>query len=143
MLYIYTDGSYSGNFPDRYAGSYLVYSGTKCIYKDAGCGTKAVSMRNVAGELSAVMHAALWLKKNNCKGTIVYDYTGVYEWLNGNWKAKNEFTKAYTKFMMPYVTSGIVNFKLVKAHNGDLGNHMADEYAKAALKAKKEWRIKQ
>ncbi len=140
MLYIYTDGSYSTNTPDKYSGAFLVYAGTQCIYSDAGCGTKAVSMRNVAGELSAVMHAAKWLRSNGFKGTIVYDYTGVYEWLNGNWRTKNEFTKAYKEFMNSYVKDGTVSFKWVKAHNGDLGNHQADALAKLALRQGVSWR---
>ena len=140
-VYVYTDGSYSSQYAHRYAGAFLVYKGTQCIYKDSGCGTKAISMRNVAGELSAAMRAAYWLKKNNYKGVIVYDYEGVEKWLTGAWTARNQYTQAYVKFMKPYLKDGWISFKWVKAHNGDLGNHMADAQAKSALKAKKEWNL--
>lgn len=135
-VYVYTDGSYRDGV---YAGAFLVYQGARCIHTDSGCGTKAACMNNVAGELSAVMHAAHWLKKNNYQGVIVYDYTGVYEWLVGNWKTKNEYTKAYKDFMLPYMQDLTVTFKWVKGHNGDLGNTMADQLAKEALNKRKEW----
>lgn len=135
-VYVYTDGSYRDGV---YAGAYLVFQGTTCIHTGSGCGTKASCMNNVAGELSAVMHAAQWLKKNNCVGTIVYDYTGIYEWISGGWRAKNEFTKAYRDFMLPFYQEGIVEFKWVKGHNGDLGNTMADKLAREALNKRKAW----
>lgn len=138
-VYVYTDGSFSPEYPDRYAGAYLVYQGTRCIYSDSGCGTRAVSMRNVAGELSAVMRAARWIKQNNYRAVIVYDYTGIYEWVMGNWRAKNEFTKAYKKFMQPYINDGTITFKWVKAHNGDLGNTMADNLARKTLRLGGTW----
>lgn len=135
-VYVYTDGSYRDGV---YSGAFLVYQGSRCIFKDSGCGTKAACMNNVAGELSAVMRAARWLKRNNYQGVIVYDYVGIYEWLVDNWRAKNEYTKAYKKFMCPYVDNQIVTFKWVKAHNGDLGNIMADNLAKEALKVGRKW----
>ena len=134
--YVYTDGSYRDG---TYSGAFLVYAGTVCVYKDAGCGTKAASMQNVAGELSAVMHAAVWLAKNDKVGTIVYDYTGVEKWLTKEWKCKNEFTKAYFEFMKKYVDDGTVKFKWVKGHNGDLGNSLADKLAREALAKKCSW----
>ena len=137
--YVYTDGSWSSKTPGLYAGAFLVYQGTKLMYKDAGCGVKAATMRNVAGELSAVMHAASWLKRNNLSAVIVYDYQGIEKWLTSEWKAKNKFTQAYQKFMRPYLESGIVSFKWTKAHNGDLGNELADKEAIKALKNNKVW----
>lgn len=137
-VYVYTDGSYIPGF-EAYSGAFLVFQGTKLLHKESGVGTKAISIQNVAGELSAVMHAALWLKNNNKIGTIVYDYSGIENWLNGNWKVKNEYTEAYKRFMLPYCKEGIVKFKWVKAHNGDLGNLQADKEAKDALRQKREW----
>ena len=135
-VYVYTDGSFKNG---TYSGAFVVYSGTKCIYKDSGCGTKAVSMRNVAGELSAVMHAAKWLKQNNYVGTIVYDYTGIEKWLTKEWRCKNKYTLAYYNYMCKYVKDGIVKFKWVKGHNGDLGNALADALASKALRGRKVW----
>lgn len=138
-VYVYTDGSYSSCYPDRYAGAFLVYRGVNCIHTNSGCGTKAIAMKNIAGELSAVMHAAKWLKDNNYSGVIVYDYIGIGKWMNGGWKAKKGYTKAYKDFMTPYVKAGIVSFKHVKGHNGDLGNSLADNLAREALTSGKEW----
>lgn len=137
-FYIYTDGSYRNGV---YSGAFCVYAGTQLIYHDSGCGTKAASMNNVAGELSAVMHAALWLKKNNSRAVIVHDYEGCSKWLDGQWRAKNEYTKAYVSFMRPYVANGTVSFKWVKGHNGDLGNAIADVKAGKALKQNTKWAV--
>lgn len=134
--YIYTDGSYREGI---YAGAFCVYTGTKCIYKSSGCGTKASSMNNVAGELTAVMRAARWTKKQNAQAVIVHDYTGISKWVDGSWRTKNEWTKAYKKFITPYVKDGTVSFKWVKGHNGDLGNALADELARYALRDQKGW----
>lgn len=135
QVYVYTDGAYRDGI---YAGAFLVYKGTQCIHSNSGCGTKASSMNNVAGELSAVMHAVVWLKKHNYTGTLVYDYTGIEKWLIKEWKAKNEFTQAYVKFMQSYLD--IISFKWVKGHNGDLGNAQADKLASKALNSRKEWK---
>lgn len=137
QVYVYTDGAYRDGI---YAGAFLVYRGTQFIYSNSGCGTKAASMNNVAGELSAVMHAVVWLKKHNYFGVIVYDYTGIEKWLTKEWKAKNEFTQAYVKFMQPYLDQ--ISFKWVKGHNGDLGNAQADRLASKALNSRKEWKTK-
>ena len=137
-VYVYTDGSYNSNL-EVYSGAFLVYKGHEFLYKDSGIGSRAKDIHNVAGELSAVMHAAKWLKNNNLEGTIVYDYLGISAWIKGEWSAKNSYVKEYKKFMLPYYKKGIVKFKWVKGHNGDLGNHLADVEARNAIKLKKCW----
>lgn len=137
-LYVYTDGSYRDGI---YSGAFLAYKGTKCIFKDSGIGTKAASMHNVAGELSAVMRATVWLSRSNHRGVIVYDYEGIEKWLDGSWRCKNEYTKQYRNFMKRYVKDGTVEFKWVKGHNGDLGNAQADKLAKEALNKRMRWRV--
>ena len=135
-VYVYTDGSYRDGI---YSGAFLVFRGLTCIYQDSGCGMKAASMHNIAGELSAVMHAARWLKRNNYKATIIYDYTGIKHWAMREWKAKNEFTRAYQKFIYPYLEQMYITFRWVKGHDGDIGNTMADNLARKALESRKEW----
>lgn len=134
-VYVYTDGSYNSGI---YAGAFLVYIGTRCIYQNSGSDSgPAAEMHNVAGELTAVMRAAKWLRAHDYTATIVYDYEGVEKWLTGAWKAKNKYTQAYVKFMKPYLP--YLSFKWVKGHNGDLGNIAADNLARKALYSKKGW----
>ena len=137
-VYVYTDGSYRDGV---YSGAYLVFDGLYAIYSDAGCGTTASAIRNVAGELSAVMHACRWLERNNCVGIIVHDYEGISKWLTGEWRCKNDFTKQYYSYMKPRVDSGLVSFKWVRAHHGDLGNMHADKLARAALNKQWSWKL--
>lgn len=138
MIYVYTDGSHNGG--EHYSGAYIVYDGTRRIHENAGIGVTANSMRNVAGELSAVMRAVRWLVNNRKKGCIVFDYIGIEKWITGEWRAKNEYTKAYAKFVKPYYDNGTISFKWTKAHAGDLGNEFVDKLAQRALRNKEKWK---
>lgn len=138
MLYVYTDGSYKGG--THYSGAFLVYNGTRRIYENAGVGDTALSMRNVAGELSAVMRAVRWVVNNKQTACIVFDYTGVEKWVTGEWRAKNEYTKAYVKYMKPHYDNGTIKFKWTRGHAGDLGNEFVDRVAQRALKNMEQWK---
>lgn len=127
---IYTDGSFrEGN----YSWAYVVYENSQEIFADSGIGKneEALSMRNVAGELSAVMRALNWAKKQGDieKLNIYHDYEGVRAWVNGSWKAKNPFTQQYAAFMRPFYSTGFVVFNKVTGHSGNRGNERADELA--------------
>lgn len=140
MLNIYTDGTYtSGN--EYYGGAYIVYDEDKRVHQDSGIGSKAVSMRNVAGELSAVMHATKWVAQNKQKAIIIHDYNGISKWITGEWSANNEFTQAYVRFMQPYYQRGIIRFQWVKGHTGVLGNELVDGLARRAVIDKKQWNL--
>lgn len=150
MLNVYTDGSYNEK-TKTYGWSYALYSDEDLIDSQAGAGNgEAASMRNVAGELSAVMHAVKDLYNRHVIGeeacsqlntklsqfdvTIYHDYTGVANWVDGSWKAKNDFTKAYKAFMNKYLSDGRlkVKFICIHGHTGIAGNEEADRLAKQA-----------
>jgi len=91
----------------------------------------AATMRNVAGEIAAVLYA---VKKASELGVIIrifHDYAGIAFWVTGEWKANNEFTQAYVKMMKQY--QGIYCFEKVKAHSGNEFNDYVDKKAKIAL----------
>lgn len=129
-LNVFVDGSFDG---DRYSWAYVVYKGATVVYEDCGVGKNpdAVSMRNVAGELAAAMRAAKWARANSVSIMIHHDYQGIASWVDGSWKAKNDFTRAYRDFMSQY--ADIVRFNKVKGHTGVEGNERADQLARKAL----------
>lgn len=69
LLNAYSDGSFDVK-TDRYGWSFVVLDGVgNIVTQECGVGEvkEVVSSRNVAGELSAAMHAALWGGEEQCK----------------------------------------------------------------------------
>lgn len=146
---IYTDGSYKqvdgvGPF---YAGAALIYEkeSGKCLAALTKVGNDSiVTMRNVAGEIIAVVMAlehclsVLKLKKED-NVTIYYDYQGIEAWTlskgtQGYWKAKNPTTQGYRSYINTVVKPAFnVQFSHVYGHTGVRGNEMVDSLAKKAI----------
>lgn len=149
MLKVYTDGSYNIN-TKAYGWAYAIYmdgftdekGNSVPAHYDSGMGTgDAAAMRNVAGELSAIMRAVKYLhNQHNVDGVdaldveIIHDYEGAAFWINGKWKAKKPETKAYVEFMHKYMNTGKLNIKFTwaKGHSGVPGNEMVDRLARKA-----------
>ena len=140
QLNVYVDGAYSTNYPERYSGAFVVVNPTnqRVIYEKCGCGTKAVSMRNVAGELSATMRAVQYVSKLTNNIVIFYDYTGIKFWVTDEWKANKPETQAYKDYMSKFKDK--IQFVKVKAHSGDKYNTRVDQLAKYALKENRTWK---
>ena len=98
-------------------------------------------MRNISGEMTAAMHAVLWINKNAEKGIIVHDYTGLAKWVTGEWQPSKKYTQKYAQFMRPYYLSGKIQFQWVKGHKGINGNEIADKLAKQAVIYNERWKI--
>lgn len=142
VLHIYVDGAFSTNYPDRYAGAFILVNPESGEVVEAmnGCGTKAVGMRNVAGELSATMRGVQYGMRFAEKIVIFYDYQGIEDWITGAWACRKKETRAYFNFMFRYIHPVVrVEFVKVKAHSGDMYNEMVDNLAKKALAINKEW----
>jgi viroplasmin and RNaseH domain-containing protein len=127
---VYTDGSFVNG---RYSYGYAFIKDGEVVFESKGVGEdlEAASMRNVAGELAAVVHAVEKAKTLNARILIYHDYSGISHWVNGNWQAKNKFTQAYVAFMKAH--QGLYEFKKVAGHSGDRFNDYVDRLAKEAL----------
>lgn len=141
MIKVYVDGTF---YNGMYGGGYVVYEDGKIIHQDCGIGKndpELLSMRNISGEMTAAMRATNWLVKNNKKGIIVHDYTGLAHWAKKEWKRNNKFTEAYSNFMFPYYRDGIIDFEWVKGHTKVEGNDIADRLAKQSVIYKQDWQF--
>ena len=139
MIKVYVDGTFLNGM---YGGGYAVFEDEVLIHQDCGIGkndSELLSMRNVSGEMTAAMHATLWLYKHRKKGIIVHDYTGIANWVTGEWRTNKEYTKKYKNFMKPFYDKGIISFEWVKGHTKVLGNEIADKLAKQSVLLKQEW----
>lgn len=127
---VYTDGSY---FKGKYSYGYAFIKDGQVIYESYGVGDdlEAAKMRNVAGEIAAVRHAVEKAKSLKARIRIYHDYSGISQWVSGEWQAKNKFTQAYVAFMREH--QGLYEFKKVTGHSGDRFNDYVDHLAKKAL----------
>lgn len=138
----YVDGTF---YDGKWGGGYVVYSpDNKIIWQDCGIGAdipELNAMRNISGEMSAAMHAALWLDKHVGRGVIVHDYTGLSKWVTGEWDTNKVYTKMYADFMKPFYTLDIISFEWVKGHTNVEGNEIADKLARQSVVHKEHWRF--
>lgn len=145
----YTDGSFKDvkGFGPVYAGATIICrdGADPVVLTSVGTEDSYIKMRNVAGEITAVMLACEYCL-NTLKVTqedtlvIIYDYAGIESWCKrpkepGFWRAKTPLTSYYRDFINTKVkTRCKVLFKHVDAHTGSSnGNDMADSYAKEAI----------
>lgn len=131
VLHAHVDGSFKNGIPGW--GFIVTDIDGKEIHKASGkvADPTVAKLRNVAGEMSAAMHAVAWAKKHNFKVVIHYDYNGICYWPMGNWTARKPETKVYRDFMKTN-RKWIQGYEKVKSHSGNPLNDAADELARAA-----------
>ena len=134
---IYTDGSYMQD-KEAVGWAYSIYAKDGSIIKeDSGVLTSQgdLSLRNVAGELTAVEESLKTIEKLNIKDVVIHhDYTGVNEWAEGNWKTNIERTQNYKQFIDDMTAKDInIDFEKVAAHTGVDKNEKVDQMAKQAI----------
>lgn len=138
----YVDGTF---YQGKWGGGYVIMDpNNNIIYQDCGIGIdnpELNAMRNISGEMSAAMHATMWIDKHVGKGIIVHDYTGLSKWVTGEWQTQKPFTKKYAEFMKPFYTLDIISFKWVKGHTNITGNEIADRLAKESVVLNKQWKF--
>lgn len=141
-IVVYTDGSVSIEEIDgveniRYSYGFLIVDNNQIVHEDCGEGfnKEASVLRNVAGELSAVMKGLLCVKEKypNKKMYVFHDYHGVSAWVLGSWKAKNPLVKQYVEFMKKSESHVSFEFVEVTGHKGNKFNVRADKLARQAL----------
>ena len=136
-LVAFVDGSYTVNNPDKYGCGLILITpdGNEIEFSYANDNKDAVKLRNVAGELSASMRAMSEAITMGYKELIIHhDYTGIKCWITGEWKCKNNITKAYKNFYEMHVKNKlVVNFVWVKGHSGNEYNERVDKLARKSL----------
>lgn len=140
MFKAYVDGTF---YEGKWGGGYVVFKENKIVYQDCGIGQdipELNAMRNISGEMSAAMHAALWLDCHG-GGIIVHDYNGLSKWVTGEWQTQNPYTKMYADFMRPFYVLDIIKFEWVKGHTRIIGNDIADSLARQSIVYNEQWKF--
>lgn len=99
-----------------------------------GSNEKYIELRNIAGEIIAVLNAIDWAWKNGYESiSIFHDYEGISKWATGEWQTKNALTRYYKQYIDD--KSGIIEieFVKVKGHSNNKYNDRADKLAKGAI----------
>ena len=128
---VYTDGSFKNG---QYAWAYEILLGEKILAAKAGLGSnqEAAGMRNIAGELSAVMRALKEVRSlGYTKVKLCYDYEGIGRWINSEWKIKSPFVQKFKDYVESLALE--IECEQVKGHSGHAGNERVDKAAYAAL----------
>lgn len=134
----YTDGSYTNQNGTEVVGYGIVFFNTPndttpSVY--SGITTNHLNQRNILGELMAVYTAIQKAIKQHYKQiTIYHDYTGVAEWAENRWQAKNPLTQTYKQAIVDFRKQIEITFVKVKGHSGDKWNEEADKAANNAIK---------
>jgi len=123
----YVDGSY---MQGRIGYGAVILKSGKVVWETSGRVSREMAgMRQVGGELTAVMEVVRWCLAQGVDAIAVYyDYQGIAAWPTGRWRAKLPATQAYRDFIR---NCGVaLSWCKVKAHSGDTWNERADDLAK-------------
>lgn len=136
LVHIWVDGSFDKK-SKAYSYGMVIESpdGDDKFYARRFPEDGASGMNNVAGELAGA-RAALDYACDHKIGSIVihHDYTGIGEWADGHWRAKNPYTQAYQSLVSGLRSQGMkIEFRHVSGHTGVAQNEKCDELAKHVL----------
>ena len=131
----FTDGSFDAD--KKAYGSGVCIFAPNDIYVElcnSGRNEKYIDLRNIAGEIIAVLNAIDWAWKNGYDQiSIFYDYEGIGKWASGEWKAKTTLSSYYKRYIDD--KNGIISIEFIKVsgHSNNKYNDRADKLAKSAI----------
>lgn len=135
QIIAYVDGSFDAKI-GKYSFGCVIITPEGKIIREFGNGDnpRSLELRNVTGEMLGAMFAVKWCAVNGYQAIeLCYDYKGIEMWATGGWRAKNELTKKYAKFMMEHSRKIHISFRKIAAHTGNKYNEEADKLAKKGL----------
>lgn len=140
---IYTDGSFNKKLSRNttaYAAIIIVEENADEYILDVIYGINTdpnyTSMWNVGGEILGVISGVDYAVDhyNPKEITIYHDYIGLSKWVSGEWKAKNQATSSYSRYMKKIKSDRTVTFNKVLGHSNNQLNDLADYYANCGTK---------
>lgn len=137
-IHIWVDGSClpNGNGRLLFGWAYVILDGERELHRASGHDVPAEARRhrNVAGEIQAVLHALDWCRARGiAAATIHYDYTGLASWVEGAWKTRTAFTRAYAERVRAMGMT--LTWHKVQAHSGATYNELVDQLAREAAQS--------
>ena len=133
-LIAYVDGSFSEEVGEYGYGAVIFYNGEEIHISGKGSEEYMISMRNVAGEITAARKVMEYAVEKKCNEiTIYHDYEGIAKWCQGLWKTNKQGTIEFKEYFDSIRNIVKVGFIKVKGHSGDEYNDLADKLAKEAI----------
>jgi ribonuclease HI len=129
----YIDGSFKDG---RSSSAILIVKNSEILYKNVVVkfNNYSIEHRNVYAELYAGLMALYYFKNNGIKNyNLYYDFIGIENYINGNWKLKNLLAKKYKELFNSLTKGHKCTLIKVKSHSGDYYNDMVDFLAKKAI----------
>ena len=137
-IHVWVDGSCLPNSRGRlhFGWAYVILDGERELHRASGhdVPVEARRHRNVAGEIQAVLHALEWCRARGiAAASIHFDYQGLASWVEGTWKTRTAFTRAYAERVRALGMT--LTWHKVQAHSGAPYNELVDQLAREAARA--------
>ena len=137
-IHIWVDGSCLQNSNGRlhFGWAYVILDNERELHRASGHDVPAEARRhrNVAGEIQAVLQALEWCRAHDiAAATIYFDYQGLASWVEGTWKTRTPFTRAYAERVRALGMT--LTWHKVLAHSGDTYNELVDQLAREAARS--------
>ncbi len=120
----------------HFGWAYVILDGERELHRASGHDVPAEARRhrNVAGEIQAVLQALEWCRAHDiATATISFDYQGLASWVEGTWKTRTPFTRAYAERVRALGMT--LTWHKVLAHSGETYNELVDQLARAAARS--------
>ncbi len=135
---VWVDGSclQNGEGPLYFGWAYVILDGERELHRASGHDVpgEARRHRNVAGEIQAVLQALEHCQERGITAaTIHFDYQGLASWVEGTWKTRTSFTRAYAERVRALGMT--LTWHKVQAHSGTPYNELVDQLAREAARS--------